>query len=298
MRTDTDQPGPRQSGVHLSVIAPAHNEEENIDELIGQVEAALGGLNTPFEFIIVDDGSTDTTCARIRAHTPHRDWVRCVSMTDTPEGSGHGQSAAFHAGVRAARGELIAMLDADLQNDPADLPAMLAYMEKTGADFVQGDRSAARSRGDSTIRRIGSWVGRTFRRVFLGDTIVDTGCSLRVMRRQIALALPLELRGMHRFIPVTARHMGYTVVEMPVSHRPRHAGVPKYGMGITKRALPGLVDLFAVRYMRNRRRPVGSIEHTAPIGPASAEQRPVHPAINGAVGVEQTPYTAKEPATP
>ncbi|MEX2080149.1 MAG: hypothetical protein WEC33_00910, partial [Dehalococcoidia bacterium] len=103
---------------------------------------------------------------------------------------------------------------------------------------------------------VGSVVGRTFRRWLLGDTIRDTGCSLRLMKREIALQLPLELRGMHRFIPVTARHLGYTVVEMEVCHRPRVAGATKYGMGITKRAIPGLIDLLAVRYMRGRRRPV------------------------------------------
>lgn len=248
------------SAVRLSVVAPAHNEEENIAELIKQVGEALSPHELCFEFVIVDDGSTDTTKAKIIAHQDQNPWVRCVSMTNTPQGSGNGQSAAFHAGFRAAQGELIAVLDADLQNDPADIPAMLILLEESNADFVQGDRSAARSQGDAKIRQIGSWVGRKFRLWVLGDTITDTGCSLRVMKREIALRLPLEFKGMHRFIPATARHLGYTVVEMPVSHRHRHAGTPKYGMGITKRAIPGLIDLFAVRYMRNRRKPVTSIE--------------------------------------
>lgn len=263
MRTDPTQAHHDDAlpALHLSVVAPAHNEEENIDELIGQVEQALIGQGLGFEFIIVDDGSTDATREKIAAHQPDRPWVRCVAMTNTPKGSGNGQSAAFHAGFRAARGRLIAVLDADLQNDPADIPAMLTLLEESSADFVQGDRSAVRRQGDAKIRQIGSWVGRKFRLWVLGDTITDTGCSLRVMKREIALQLPLEFRGMHRFIPVTARHLGYTVVEMPVNHRHRHAGVPKYGMGVTKRALPGLIDLFAVRYMRNRRRPVTSTEH-------------------------------------
>jgi len=259
MHTQTNPP---ISTIRLSVVAPAHNEEENIEELIKQVGDALDDLEIDFEFVIVDDGSSDTTKAKIIAHQPDRPWVRCVSMTNTPKGSGNGQSAAFHAGFRATQGELIAVLDADLQNDPADIPEMLKFLEETGADFVQGDRSAARADGDAKIRQIGSWVGRKFRLWVLGDTIRDTGCSLRIMKREIALALPLEFKGMHRFIPATARHLGYTVVEMPVSHRHRHAGIPKYGMGITKRALPGLIDLFAVRYMWNRRKPVTSIEHT------------------------------------
>ena len=152
----------------------------------------------------------------------------------------------------------MASLDADLQNDPADIPKLVMRMRETAADMVQGDRSHARA--DNVIRRVTSIIGRTFRGMILADTIRDTGCSLRVMRREIAVKLPLELKGMHRFIPVTARHLGYKVVEMPVNHRPRVAGETKYGMGILQRALPGLIDCFAVRYMRNRRRPVDCVE--------------------------------------
>ncbi len=263
---DTHSPSTNQdlpiSNIELTVLAPAHNEEDNIDKLVEEIEAACDPLSITYEFIVVDDGSTDSTRDKAIAHQPHRPWVRCVSMTNTPKGSGNGQSAAFHAGFRAARGRLIATLDADLQNDPADIPAMLKLLESSGADFVQGDRSAVRKQGDAKIRQFGSWVGRKFRLWVLGDSITDTGCSLRIMKREIALQLPLEFKGAHRFIPVTARHLGYTVIEMPVNHRNRHAGEPKYGMGITKRALPGLVDLFAMRWMRNRRRPVTSVEAT------------------------------------
>ncbi len=277
MRTDPEPRPLPQTQIHLSVVAPAHNESENIDELIAQVEGALLGLGRPFEFIIVDDGSTDDTRRRVAANLPARPWVRCVAMTGAPPGSGHGQSAAFHAGLRAARGRLIALLDADLQNDPADIPRMLALLEESGADLVQGDRSAVRKQGDPGVRLLGSWVGRGFRRALLGDTIIDTGCSLRVMKREVALRLPLEFKGMHRFIPATARHLGYTVIETPVNHRPRHAGTPKYGLGITKRALPGLVDLLAVRYMRSRRRPVSCVEHHHPErAPAPQSQPDAH----------------------
>ncbi|MBC7772717.1 MAG: glycosyltransferase [Pyrinomonadaceae bacterium] len=242
----------------LSLVAPAHNEEGNIDALVNQAETALSSLGVPFEFVIVDDGSTDTTRAKIAAHMQTRPWLRCVVMARTPPGKGNGQSAAFHAGFRACRGRYIATLDADLQNDPADLKAMMQLLQSRHADMVQGDRSHARR--DNVVRRIGSIVGRKFRLLLLGDTIRDTGCSLRVMKREIALGLPLEFKGMHRFIPATARHLGYTVVEMPVNHRPRVAGETKYGLGITKRAIPGLIDCLAVRYMRGRRRPVESTE--------------------------------------
>jgi dolichol-phosphate mannosyltransferase len=246
------------SDIAISVVAPAHNEEENIPRLVAEVEAALLPLGVPFEFIVVDDGSTDGTRDVVTTLMRDRPWLRCVAMSRTPPGRGNGQSAAFHAGFRAARGALVGVLDADLQNDPADLRAMHELLRTSGADMVQGDRSHARR--DNAVRRIGSRVGRFFRRWLLGDTIRDTGCSLRLMRREIAVALPLEFAGMHRFIPIMARHLGYRVVEMPVRHRPRAAGVTKYGLGITKRALPGLVDLCAVRWMRARRRPVESVE--------------------------------------
>jgi len=262
----------------LSLVAPAHNEEGNIDALVQQAADALASLGIPFEFVIVDDGSTDSTRARIAAHMKDKPWLRCVVMSRTPPGKGNGQSAAFHAGFRACLGRYVATLDADLQNDPADLKPMMQLLHARGADMVQGDRSHARR--DNLVRRLGSIVGRKFRLLLLGDTIRDTGCSLRVMKREIALALPLEFKGMHRFIPATARHLGYTVVEMPVNHRPRVAGETKYGLGITKRALPGLIDCLAVRYMRNRRRPVDASElrpDSLPSESINTTRRPVEP---------------------
>ncbi|HMN95450.1 MAG TPA: glycosyltransferase [Phycisphaerales bacterium] len=237
--------------IGLSVVAPAHNEEENVAPLVEEIVAALDPTGIEYEIVIIDDGSTDSTPQRLAALLGRFDRLRVIRMTQTPPGRGNGQSAAFHAGFRASRGALLALLDADLQNDPADIPAMLQRLAETGADVVQGDRSA--NRRDSFIRRASSWVGRTARRLLLGDSIRDTGCSLRVLRRAVALSIPLEFRGMHRFIPVTARHLGHRVVEMPVRHRPRTSGNTKYG--IWNRALPGLIDCFAVRWMHARRRP-------------------------------------------
>lgn len=260
--------GTGTGGIELSFVAPAHNEQDNVRALVEEVGRAGESSGVPFEFVIVDDGSTDQTRARITELMGTRPWLRCVAMLRTPPGKGNGQSAAFHAGFRATRGRLVATLDADLQNDPGEVPKMVALMSAQNADMVQGDRSHARK--DNAVRRVGSIVGRKFRLWLLGDTIRDTGCSLRVMKREIAVALPLEFRGMHRFIPATARHLGYKVIEMPVVHRPRTAGETKYGMGITKRAIPGLIDLFAVRYMRNRRRPVANAE-IVPAGAPSIE---------------------------
>jgi glycosyltransferase involved in cell wall biosynthesis len=236
----------------LSLIAPAHNEQDNIAALVADVSAALADSSIRFELIVIDDGSTDSTRARLVEQLASHPFLRVFAMTATPPGKGNGQSAAFHAGVRQAAAPLIALLDADLQNDPADLPAMFKKLHDENADMVQGDRSHARR--DTLVRRASSWVGRTFRRTVLGDTIRDTGCSLRIFRKEIALALPLQYKGLHRFIPVYARMLGYKVVEHPVHHRPRTAGSAKYG--VWNRALPGFIDLLAVRWMRSRLRPV------------------------------------------
>ncbi len=267
------------ASLELSILAPAHNEQENVEPLVREVEAALlrmGLIGTDAaaggdraEFILVDDGSTDDTRARALALAADRPWLRVLAMTDTPPGRGNGQSAAFHAGIRAARGRLVGLLDADLQNDPADYIEMLRVLRETDADMVHGDRSA--DRRDTFVRRVSSVVGRLFRRWLLGDTIRDTGCSLRIMKREIAFALPLQFKGMHRFIPVTARSLGYTVVEVPVHHRPRVAGEAKYG--IWNRALPGLIDCLAVRWMFKRHRPVTSTECRSGETPMPSDRR-------------------------
>lgn len=254
----TPPPTGQDGGIDLTVLAPAHNEEDNARPLVEEIDAALKPTGLDYEILVVDDGSVDTTRAKLVALMAEFPRLRCLAMTNTPKGKGNGQSAAFHAGIRAARGRLIATLDADLQNDPKDLPAMIQLLREKNADLVQGDRSHARK--DNVVRRVGSIVGRKFRLWLLGDSVRDTGCSLRVMKREFAMRLPLEFRGMHRFIPVTIRDLGGVVVERAVNHRPRTAGETKYGMGIVQRAIPGLVDLFAVRYMRKRRRPISSVE--------------------------------------
>ena len=261
----------------LSIVSPAHNEQDNLRPLVEEIVAVMEPLGLEYELIIVDDGSTDNSAARLRELLVEQPRLRVIRMLETPAGKGNGQSAAFHAGFHASRGELIAVLDADLQNDPADLPAMLKLMRHSGAHMVQGDRS--RVRADGSWRKFSSWVGRMFRKGILGDSVRDTGCSLRLMKREIALRIPLEFRGMHRFIPISARHMGYTVVEMPVNHRLRVSGVPKYGT--LDRALVGIADCLAVRWMSRRRRPVRCecIELPAePVIEISASTEPRKPA--------------------
>lgn len=235
--------------VELSVVAAAHNEQENVRPLVEQVLAAIAPMNLNFEILIVDDGSTDGTPRVLSELLSEHSALRVIRLGAADNGKGRGQSAAFRAGFSASKGRLIATLDADLQNDPADIPRLIELLRNSGADMIQGDRSA--SRRDGAVRHASSRVGRLFRRWLLGDTIRDTGCSLRVMKREVASALPLSFRGMHRFIPVTVRQLGFAVIETPVNHRPRLRGRTNYG--IWNRALPGLIDCLAVRWMRNRR---------------------------------------------
>lgn len=248
---DVERPHDAASAPKLSLIAPALNEEENVEGLVGDVEQALRPTGWGFELIVVDDGSTDRTVERLSELAATRPWVRVYRMADSPLGPGLGPSAVIGAGVRVARGELVVTLDADRQNDPAEVPKMVRAMEAKRADFVQGDRSA--NRRDNFIRRRSSGVGRGFRRTLLGDNIRDSACALRVIKRDLALRLPLQFKGIHRFMAFYAGMIGATVIEVPVNHRPRTAGRAKFG--IWNRALPGLIDLCAVRWMRARFRP-------------------------------------------
>jgi dolichol-phosphate mannosyltransferase len=260
----------------LSIIAPARNEQASVGPLVSEIEASLHGLDLEYEIIIVDDGSSDGTHDTLRDLLPDHPALRVLHLEASTSRRGCGQSAAFRAGIQASRGRLVAMLDADGQNDPADLPRLLDRMIETGADLVQGDRARRR---DGLVKRASSAVGRFARRTMLGDGVRDTGCSLRLMRREVALALPLEFRGMHRFIPFLAGDLGYHVIEVEVAHRPRHAGRTKYG--VWNRALPGLIDCFAVRWMMRRRRGTSATEMRAPASDAPPP-RPVPPAEIGA----------------
>ena len=231
----------------LSIVVPALDEQDNVGPLVEEVDRAVRGSGIDAELIVVDDGSTDATPERLRALSKSRPWLVVLRRDEA-----RGQSAAMAAGVAAASAPLVAFLDADLQNDPADLPAMVRLLNDTGCDLVQGDRS--RNRSDNAIRKFGSAVGRASRRLALGDRVRDTGCSARVMRIEYARRLPLEFKGMHRFIPAFTALLGGEIREMPVTHRPRHAGSTKYGLGLLSRGPAGLADLLAVRWMAKRLR--------------------------------------------
>lgn len=219
----------------ISVVVPLHNEQDNVAELQKQIEAALTGHH--IEVLLVDDGSTDQTAARVipSAHT------RLLRFEKNS-----GQSAAMFAGIQAARGDVIATLDGDLQNDPADIPAMISKLDE-GFDLVCGYRAR---RQDSAFKRWQSRVANAVRSRFVGDGVRDTGCTLKVMRRDCREALVL-FNGMHRFIPALIRAMGYRVTEMPVNHRARVHGVSKYGFG--NRAWRATMDMIGVRWLNSRR---------------------------------------------
>ena len=218
----------------ISVVVPLYNEEENVGQLQRELDAALAGI--AHEIVFVDDGSTDRTVEKI---------TRSPQLRILEFERNSGQSAALFAGIHAARGELIVLLDGDLQNDPADIPRLLAEIER-GADLVCGYRA---NRKDTLSKRLTSRVANFVRSRFTRDGVRDTGCTLKAMRTVCREAL-VPFYGMHRFIPALVKGMGYRVVEIPVNHRPRVAGVSKYGFG--NRALKATVDMFAVRWMLSR----------------------------------------------
>jgi len=220
---------------HLSIVIPLYNEEENIQPLQQQLEAGLAGQN--YEILFIDDGSKDQTVAKVERKLN----VRVLEFEKNA-----GQSAAMYAGIMAARGDIIILLDGDLQNDPADIMLLVAEIEK-GADLVCGYRAKRR---DTVVKRITSRVANFVRSRFIGDGVRDTGCSLKALRSECRRAL-LPFFGMHRFIPALIKNAGYRVVEIPVNHRHRQFGVSKYGLG--NRAIKATTDMFGVAWLNSRR---------------------------------------------
>lgn len=224
----------------ISVVVPLYNESGNLQPLLQEIHAALQGSARSYEVLFIDDGSSDDTWRLIVALSEQDPRLRGVRHAGNA-----GQSAALWSGLIASRGSILATLDGDLQNDPAEFPRMLQELES--CDMVCGMRV---KRQDSWLRRVSSWVARWARRAALGSDFQDTGCALRVFRRQV-LDSTFPFNGLHRFLPILVAGGGYRVREIPVNHRPRHAGVSKYG--VWNRALRGLVDLFGVGWFLRRR---------------------------------------------
>ena len=219
----------------VSVVVPLFNEEANVPILQSELRAALGDLD--HEIIFVDDGSIDRTVERIENAAN----VRVLRFAKNA-----GQSAAIYAGLQAARGATAVLIDGDLQNDPADIPKLLAEISR-GADLVCGYRAQRR---DTLVKRLTSWVANAVRSRFNKDGVRDTGCTLKAMRRECVGTL-VPFKGMHRFIPALVKGAGYQLVEIPVNHRPRRFGQSKYGLG--NRAVRATIDMFGVRWLLSRR---------------------------------------------
>ncbi|OQP40785.1 family 2 glycosyl transferase [Niastella yeongjuensis] len=222
----------------VSVVIALYNEADNIQLLLNKSKAALQHLD--YELILVDDGSTDGSAAVIKKYL-HPDMKLIVLRKN------YGQSAAMAAGINAARGEFIVTMDADLQNDPTDIPVMLEKLQAEDCDLVAGIRA---KRMDNWLRKIPSRLANKLIRSTTGVTLHDYGCTLKVYRQDLAKNLGLY-GDMHRFIPVLAAMQGASMCEMPVKHHPRIHGKSKYGIGRTAKVLSDLLlILFIQKYFQ------------------------------------------------
>lgn len=225
----------------LSLVVPCFNEEDNIADLIEECFRVLKSMNIPFEMIVVDDGSTDGTLSKLREAQSTHKALRVVAME-----SNTGQSGALAAGFRAARGDLVATVDGDLQNDPADLPGLFERVRRGDCDVASGWRQ---KRNDSRLRRVSSQIANGVRKKFLGDGMNDSASAMKVYRREVLEHLPV-FNGMHRFFPALAILQGFRVREIPVNHRARRHGQAKYGLW--NRAFRATLDMFGVAWLRRR----------------------------------------------
>ena len=225
----------------LSVVIPVYNEEENLPLLWEELRGVLEGLGLAVEVIFVDDGSRDGSPEIVRGLREADPRVRLVRLK-----SHAGETAATDAGLKAALGRWVVVMDADLQNDPADIPTLLGYLDRW--DAATGWRQE-RAHGDDWRRRVASRIANRVRNWLSDETIQDSGCTFRAFRRECLRDLVLY-RGLHRFIPTLITLRGYRVIEVPVNHRPRRFGRSKYG--VWDRAFVAFADLLAIRWMKSR----------------------------------------------
>jgi glycosyltransferase involved in cell wall biosynthesis len=228
-------PGP----IDVSLVIPVYNERDNLAPLIEEIQVALAGRR--YEIVAVDDGSTDGSLDALKALKARRPELHILSFA-----ANAGQTAAFAAGFRAARGDVIVTLDADGQNDPADIPRLLDALQQDGATAVAGYRPERR---DSVWKRVQSRIANGVRNRLNRESIRDTGCSLKAFRAEAVRDL-LLFTGMHRFLPTLVKMHGGSVTEVPVQHRPRRSGTTKYGMW--NRVFRSFADALAVRWMQRR----------------------------------------------
>jgi dolichol-phosphate mannosyltransferase len=225
--------------IDISVVVPVYNEEGNLPVLIPQIAEVLKPLGKTYEMIFVDDGSKDQSRPLLKKMALEYPQIRILGFKKNC-----GETAAGAAGIKEARGGIIITIDADLQNDPKDIPKMLDYLKEY--DMVTGWRQ---KREDSWVKRITSRIANRIRNRLSGEEIQDSGCTFRAYKRECLQEIKLY-KGMHRFIPTLVKMEGYRVIEIPIAHHPRQFGVSKYTTW--NRMWRAFVDLLAVKWMKSR----------------------------------------------
>ncbi|SFD98548.1 Glycosyltransferase involved in cell wall bisynthesis [Paenibacillus catalpae] len=225
--------------VKLSVVAPIYNEEENIKLLHESITNAVKEKVESYEIVLVNDGSKDRSALLLDELVQQDPHVRVIHFEKNC-----GQTAAIYAGLKGSTGELVALIDADLQTDPRDIFKLMPYIPNM--DFVNGKRVRRR---DTVVKKVSSRVGNGVRNWLTGDQIYDTGCPMKLMKREVADSYYLY-EGQHRFLPTLAKINGFKVVEVAVSHQERQHGVSKYG--VFNRAFVGLMDAIVIGWLRKR----------------------------------------------
>lgn len=225
--------------IKYSVVIPLKDEEDNVAGLINELEPIMQGLNKPWELICVEDGSKDRTKEILTELSKSKPYLRVIVFAKN-----FGQSSAFDAGFKAARGEFVITLDGDRQNDPADIPKMVKIAEE--CDLVCGCRV---NRQDPWTKKVISKMANKVRGRICGDNVRDTGCSLKIYRRDCLRSIKMY-HGMHRFLPALFAIEGFSVQEVPVNHRPRTMGATKYNF--FNRSFNTIADMWAVHWMKKR----------------------------------------------
>jgi glycosyltransferase involved in cell wall biosynthesis len=222
------------------VVVPVYNEEKNLPILIPQLAEVLNRLRKAYEMVFVDDGSTDGSRKILKEMTLEYPQIRILGFKKNC-----GETAAGAAGIKESRGEIVITIDADLQNDPRDIPTMLEYL-KEEYDMVTGWRQ---KRDDSWVKQITSKIANKIRNGLSGESIQDSGCTFRAYKRECLQNLKLY-KGMHRFMPTLVKMEGFRVIEIPIAHHPRRFGESKYNTW--NRMWRAFVDLLAVKWMKSR----------------------------------------------
>jgi dolichol-phosphate mannosyltransferase len=229
----------QSESIEISVVVPVYNEEGNLPVLIPKLVKVLKGLGLSYEMIFVDDGSSDGSRKILKEMASQYPFLRVLRLREN-----RGLSTALVAGMREARGEKIVTLDSDLQNDPADIPRLLEYLDRY--DMATGWRQ---KREDTWLKKISSKIGNAVRNRLSGEAIRDSACTLRAFKKECVKEIPV-FNGMHRFLSTLVKMGGYRIIEVPVSHYPRKFGESKYN--IRNRMVRSFIDLLAVRWMKRR----------------------------------------------